>query len=148
MRYSIIPPLFSALLLGASLMGGAFAQEALPRTSAPAAAKLYFIEPQDGATVGQTFTVKFGLSGMGVAPAGVDFPATGHHHLLIDTEQLPDMTQPIAFTEQSKHFGGGQTETQITLSPGKHSLQLLLGDKNHIPFNPPVISKRIEITVE
>jgi len=142
-----IKSLLSALILGSSLISGAFAQE-LPRTDAPKGAKLYFIEPQDGAKVAQTFTVKFGLSGMGVAPAGVDFPATGHHHLLIDTENLPDMAQPIAFTEQSLHFGGGQTETQMTLPPGKHSLQLLLGDKNHIPFNPPVISERIQITVE
>jgi len=140
--------LLPTLLLSSCLVGGAFAQEAPPRTNAPEDAKLYFIEPENGATVSKTFTVKFGLSGMGVAPAGVDFPATGHHHLLIDTENLPDMAQPIAFTEKSLHFGGGQTETQITLTPGKHSLQLLLGDKNHIPFNPPVISERIQITVE
>jgi len=140
--------LLSAFVLGSSLIANALAQDVLPRTDAPEGAKLYFIEPQNGAQVEQTFTVKFGLAGMGVAPAGVDFPATGHHHLLIDTEKLPDMTQPIAFTEESLHFGGGQTEAQITLKPGKHSLQLLLGDKNHIPFNPPVISERIEVTVK
>jgi len=144
----LIKILFSTLLLGICFISSAFAQETLPRTDAPDGAKLYFIEPQNGAKVGKTFTVKFGLSGMGVAPAGVDFPATGHHHLLIDTDELPDMTQPIVFTDQSLHFGGGQTEAQITLPAGKHSLQLLLGDKNHIPFNPPVISERIEVTVE
>jgi len=143
-----IKSLFIALMLGNGLLVSAFAQETLPRTAATEGARLYFIEPQNGARVAPTFTVKFGLSGMGVAPAGVDFPATGHHHLLIDADTLPDMAQPIAFTEQSLHFGGGQTEAEITLPPGQHSLQLLLGDKNHVPFNPPVISERIQITVE
>jgi len=140
-----VKPLFLATAL--LLCAGAQAQESLPRTPAPEGAHVYFIEPQNGAHVAQTFTVKFGLSGMGVAPAGVDFPKTGHHHLLIDNYSLPE-AQPIPFSDHSLHFGGGQTETQITLKPGKHSLQLLLGDKNHIPFDPPIISERIEVTVE
>lgn len=120
----------------------------MPRTAAPAGAEVYFIEPADGATVGQTFTVKFGLKGMGVAPAGVDLPATGHHHLLVDGTQLPAMDMPLPTTDQVRHFGKGQTETEVTLPPGKHSLQLLVGDKNHVPLDPPVISKKIEITVK
>ncbi|MEK1905575.1 MAG: DUF4399 domain-containing protein [Pseudomonas sp.] len=120
----------------------------MPRTAAPAGAEVYFIEPADGATVSQTFTVKFGLKGMGVAPAGVDMPATGHHHLLIDGSVLPAMDAPLPMTDQLRHFGKGQTETEVTLQPGKHTLQLLVGDKNHVPLDPPVVSKKIEITVK
>lgn len=120
----------------------------MPRTATPAGAQVYFIEPADGATVGQTFTVKFGLRGMGVAPAGVDMPATGHHHLLVDGTELPAMDMPLPMTDQVRHFGKGQTETEVTLSPGTHTLQLLVGDKNHVPLDPPVISKKIEITVK
>lgn len=120
----------------------------MPRSPAPAGAAVYFIEPADGATVGQTFTVKFGLRGMGVAPAGVDLPATGHHHLLVDNAEPPAMNLPLPASEQVRHFGKGQTETEITLPPGQHSLQLLVGDKNHVPFDPPVISEKISITVK
>jgi hypothetical protein len=91
--------------------------------------------------------VKFGLKGMGVAPAGVEKKKTGHHHLLIDTK-LADYDNPVPSDEKHKHFGGGQTETTIALSPGKHTLQLVLGDHNHIPHEPPVQSKVITITVK
>ena len=110
-------------------------------------AKVYFIEPQDGATVSQTFTVKFGLSGMGVAPAGVDRKHTGHHHVLINMDELPEMGQPLPATENIIHFGGGQTEAELTLPPGKHTLQLLLGNHIHVPHDQPVISDKISITV-
>lgn len=120
----------------------------MPRSSAPADAAVYFIEPADGATLRQTFTVKFGLKGMGVAPAGVDVPQTGHHHLLIDLKQAPAMDQPLPMTDNVRHFGKGQTETELTLPPGKHTLQLLVGDKNHMPLDPPVISKTINVTVK
>lgn len=110
--------------------------------------QLYFISPTDGATVSSPVTVRFGLKGMGVAPAGVDKPMTGHHHLLIDVDQLPPMNQPIPKDANHRHFGGGQTETTIELSPGKHTLQLLLGDKGHMPHDPPVISEKITITVQ
>ncbi|MFP6848266.1 MAG: DUF4399 domain-containing protein [Pseudomonas sp.] len=133
-----------ATLLGAT--SSAWAE--MPRTSAPADAAVYFIEPADGATVGQTFTVKFGLKGMGVAPAGVDVPQTGHHHLLIDLKQPPAMDQPLPMSDNVRHFGKGQTETELTLPPGKHTLQLLVGDKNHVPLDPPVISKTISVTVK
>lgn len=134
--------LFVILLISNSVS----AQELISK--APEKAKLYFIEPQDGQTVSDTFTVKFGLSGMGVAPAGVDVDNTGHHHILIDMDKLPDMTKPLMMTDQIRHFGGGQTETELTLPPGKHTLQLLLGNYLHIPHDKPVLSKKITITVK
>ena len=111
-------------------------------------AQLYIIEPVDGATVQETFKVKFGLSGMGVAPAGQNIKNTGHHHILIDMDKLPDLTKPLPATDQIRHFGGGQTETELTLTPGEHTLQLLLGNYMHIPHDKPVISKKITITVK
>lgn len=124
------------------------APAALPRTAATAGAELYFIAPADGAVVEKTFTVRFGLKGMGVAPAGVTTDKTGHHHLLIDVTDLPPMDQPLPNDETHKHFGGGQTETTLTLPPGKHTLQLVLGDALHIPFNPPILSPKITVTVK
>ncbi len=117
-------------------------------SKSPPDAKAYIISPEDGQIVGKTFTVRFGLSKMGVAPAGVKLPNTGHHHLLINLENLPDMEKPLAFNGNVKHFGGGQTETEITLSPGKHTLQLLLGNYLHIPHKPPVLSEKITIIVK
>lgn len=119
----------------------------LAATPAPAGAEVYFISPTNGETVTGPVTVRFGLKGMGVAPAGTQKEATGHHHLLIDTE-LPPLDQPVPNDDHHKHFGAGQTETVITLPPGKHTLQLLLGDFAHIPHQPPVMSERITITVE
>lgn len=130
-----------ALLAGISLTTTAFAENAAPK------ARLYFISPQNGETVSSPVTVRFGLSGMGVAPAGVEKDNTGHHHLLIDTD-LPKMDEPIPMDDNHKHFGGGQTETRIKLSPGQHTLQLLLGNWTHIPHDPPVVSEKITITVE
>ncbi|MEW5248529.1 DUF4399 domain-containing protein [Microbulbifer discodermiae] len=117
-------------------------------SEAPADAKVYIISPQDGDTVGQTFTVRFGLSGMGVAPAGVDTKGTGHHHLLIDVDKMPDLTKPLPASDRLIHFGGGQTETEITLPPGKHTLQLVMGNYLHIPHKKPVMSKKITVTVK
>lgn len=135
--------------LCATLLGAASSAWAeIPRSAAPADAAVYFIEPADGATVDQTFTVKFGLKGMGVAPAGVDVPHTGHHHLLVDLKQTPAMDQPLPMTDNVRHFGKGQTETELTLAPGKHTLQLLVGDKNHVPLNPSVMSETISVTVK
>ena len=108
---------------------------------------LYFISPQNGETVSSPVTVRFGLSGMGVAPAGVEKENTGHHHLLIDTD-LPKMDEPIPSDDKHLHFGGGQTETRLTLAPGQHTLQLLLGNWTHVPFNPPVVSDKITVTVK
>ncbi|HTV84309.1 MAG TPA: DUF4399 domain-containing protein [Dyella sp.] len=120
----------------------------LPVTKAPAGAQVYIISPQNGATVPQSFTVRFGLKGMGVAPAGVVHENTGHHHLLIDVKELPPAGQPIPKDEQHLHFGGGQTETIVKLSPGTHTLQLELGDSNHIPFDPPIVSKVVTVHVK
>ena len=130
-------------LLGLPCMG--IADDLL--SDSHANARVYFIEPADGAITSATFKVKFGLQAMGVAPAGVNIKNTGHHHLLIDTKVLPDMSKSLPASDQVKHFGGGQTETQLTLAPGVHTLQLLLGNHVHIPHNPPVLSKKITITV-
>jgi len=119
-----------------------------PVSSAPSEARVYFITPVNGQIVTQTFTVKFGLSGMGVAPAGTQKDNTGHHHILIDGEALPDMSKPLPATDHIKHFGGGQTETELTLSPGEHTLQLLLGNYAHVPHDKPVLSEKISITVQ
>lgn len=124
------------------------ASPALPTHKAPADARAYIISPADGATVGRDVTVRFGLAGMGVAPAGVGKKDTGHHHLLIDVATLPSAGQPIPNDEHHKHFGGGQTETVLHLAPGTHTLQLELGDANHVPFDPPVTSKKITIHVK
>ena len=137
------PLLVAALLLGAAL---AAAQQL--RTPAPPGAEEYIISPQDGARVHDPVLVQFGLKGMGIAPAGVKFDNSGHHHLLIDTDPPADMSQPLKISDKVVHFGKGQTETTLQLTPGIHTLQLLLADMNHIPHNPPVISKKITITVE
>ena len=119
---------------------------ALLRQPAPEGAEVYFISPQDGATVTNPVVVQFGLRNMGVAPAGVAQPNTGHHHLLINAE-LEQMALPVPADERHVHFGGGQTQTTVTLPPGQHTLQLVLGDYLHIPHDPPVTSSRISITV-
>lgn len=120
---------------------------AADRAPAPAGAAVYFITPADGETVSSPVTIRFGLKGMGVAPAGSDKPNTGHHHLLIDTPGLPPLDEPIPANEHHKHFGGGQTEVTLDLPPGTHTLQLMLADQNHISFDPPLVSDRIMITV-
>ncbi|MDX2370844.1 MAG: DUF4399 domain-containing protein [Colwellia sp.] len=117
-------------------------------SASSANATVYFITPVDGQTVSSNVTVKFGLNGMGVSPAGIEKKNTGHHHILIDTATLPNLLDPLPATDKIKHFGGGQTETQLTLSPGKHTLQLVLGNHHHIPHSTPVISKKITIVVK
>ena len=139
--------LFAGMLLwiGASLVS---AQDgALPRSPAPEGASVYIISPADGETVSSPVTVKFGLEGMGVAPAGIEMANTGHHHLLIDVEQMPPENLPLPATDKVVHFGAGQTQTTIELSPGRHTLQLVLGDHLHIPHQPPVRSAPITINV-
>lgn len=118
------------------------------RTSAPASADVTILTPKDGATVSSPVTVEFGLEGMDVAKAGTDEANTGHHHLLVDLKKLPPMDAPLPSTDQVIHFGGGQTSTELELEPGEHTLQLLLGDFKHVPHQPPVMSKKITITVE
>jgi hypothetical protein len=122
-----------------------FAQE---RTPAPAGAEVYIVSPADGAKLTSPVTIRFGLKGMGIAPAGIKFEAAGHHHLLIDTDPPANAALPLPTVENKVvHFGKGQTETTLTLPPGKHTLQLVLGDYLHIPHNPPVMSKKITIEV-
>jgi hypothetical protein len=137
----------AALVLGIpfSLGSLALAQE---RTPSPAGAQVYIISPKNGAIVHNPVVVQFGLKGMGIAPAGVKYDSSGHHHLLIDTDAPADQSTPLPATDKIVHFGKGQTETTLNLTPGKHTLQLLLADASHIPHSPPVISKKITITVK
>lgn len=117
-------------------------------TSAPKDAHVYFIWPSEGTVIhGGKFWVRMGLRGMGVAPKGVDLPNVGHHHLVIDSE-LPAAGEPIPSDRNHLHFGAGETEARVELPPGRHTLQLVLGDRNHVPFNPPVNSKKITVTVK
>ncbi len=133
-----------SLALAALLSLPAVAQ--MERQSAPEDARVYIVSPANGAVVPTTFTVIFGLSGMGVAPAGMDMDNTGHHHLLINGESTPDMD--VSMGDEVIHFGLGQTETTVTLEPGEHTLQLILGDYLHIPHDPPVMSPVITVTVK
>jgi hypothetical protein len=142
----MIRSLAALLVLGATALP-ALAADAPKRTPAPAGAGVYFITPKDGETISGPVTVRFGLRGMGVAPAGVANAATGHHHLIVDAP-LPPAELPIPADDHHRHFGGGQTETSLILPPGKHTLQLLLGDAAHVPHDPPIASERITITVQ
>ena len=96
--------------------------------------EVYFISPKNGEVVNSPVNVKFGLKGYGIAPAGINFPETGHHHLLVNLTELPDLK--------------GQTETFLELKPGEYSFQLLLGDWMHVPHNPPILSEKIKIIVK
>jgi hypothetical protein len=133
--------LSAALVLAATV---AWAEERAP---SPAGAEVYIISPKDGATLSCPFVVQFGLRGMGVAPAGVRFANSGHHHLLIDSDAPTDLNARLTANDQLIHFGKGQTQTTLTLPPGKHTLQLLLGDDNHLAHDPPVFSKKITVTI-
>jgi hypothetical protein len=132
--------LCAALLL---LSSAAYAQG----KPAPKDVMLYFISPRDGATIRGGFWCRFGLRNMGVTHAGDSFQNSGHHHLLIDVSEPIDPKEPIPQDKSHLHFGAGQTEARIELPPGKHTLQLVLGDANHYPFNPPVVSSRITVRI-
>jgi hypothetical protein len=122
---------------------------AADRVAAPAGAEVYFISPHNGAKVHNPVTVQFGLKGMGIAPAGIKFDNTGHHHLLVDTDVSElKLDAPVPATDKILHFGKGQTETTLTLTPGKHTLQLVFADSLHQAFDPVLKSKKITITVE
>src|SRR5207342_145722 len=132
-----------ALIVTCVLVSSAAAQ-----TASPAGATVYIINLKDGAKVKSPFLVQFGLTGLGVAPAGVEKPNTGHHHLLVDTSLTAEqMKGAIPADDTHKHFGAGQTETMVTLPKGKHTLQLVFADWSHIPHAPPVISKPITVSV-
>jgi Domain of unknown function (DUF4399) len=122
---------------------------ATAQTPSPAGANVYFINLKDGDTVSSPFKVQFGLTGMGVAPAGVEKPDTGHHHLITDTTLSADeLKAPIPADAKHLHFGGGQTEAMVTLPPGQHTLQLVFGDWSHVPHVPPVMSPVVRVTVK
>ncbi|MEN7341785.1 MAG: DUF4399 domain-containing protein [Pseudomonadota bacterium] len=136
----------AAVVDATSVDGDASAKLALPRSAAPEGARVYFVEPVDGASVTSPVTVVFGADDIAVVPAGDTTANSGHHHLLINTG-LPDVTQPIPKDAQHVHFGMGQTDATIELPPGTHTLQMLLGDYLHIPHEPPITSDVITITV-
>jgi hypothetical protein len=140
----LLSVLSRTLLFVVLIIGGL--ATAFPETAAPSNASV--VSPKDGDTVTNPFRVQFGLSGMGVAPAGVKKPNTGHHHLLIDANEPLDPNEPIPQDKTHLHFGAGQTEALIELPPGKHTLQLVLGDWSHLPFRPPIMSDVITITVK
>ena len=143
-------PLIAGLLLSTCAIAS-LAQDTdnSMRTPAPEGAEAYIQSPADGDEVASPVTVRFGLRGIGVAPAGVQFPATGHHHILIDVgeDEMPPFNLPLPTTDQIVHFGLGQTEAQLTLEPGEHMLQMLVGDYLHTPHLPPIVSEIITITV-
>ena len=132
--------LFIVLIVG----GGSIATG---ETDRPRSASVYLISPKDGDTVTGPFRVQFGLSGMDVAPAGIDTPNTGHRHLLIDVDKSLDPNEPIPQDKKRLHFGAGQTEAPIELSPGKHTLRLVFGDWSHHLFPPPLMSDVITVNV-
>jgi hypothetical protein len=136
------------LALGAALILAGAGVALAERTPSAAGAEVYIVSPKDGATVKGPVTVVFGLKGMGIAPAGIKFDNTGHHHLLVDVDAPADLSKPLPADEHNIHFGKGQTETTLTLPPGKHTLQLVLADSLHTPHDPAVISKKITIVVE
>ena len=139
--------LIMSVMVLSGLLTSAVAADKLEKRKSPKGAKAYIISPKDGKTVGKKFTVRFGLKGMDIAPAAIDKENTGHHHLLIDVDKLPNLDLPLVATDNIRHFGGGQTEVQLELPPGKHTLQLVLGDWIHLAHDPPVLSKKITITV-
>ena len=145
MRHSSI-----AACVGLLLLCGQGAEARAGETRWPKDAKVFFVEPKNGAEIGGPVKVAMGVEGIAIAPAGTETPATGHHHILVDTD-LPkgaQAQQPLPASDNIKHFGKGQTETVLTLPPGKHTLQLVVGDGNHVPYDPALASEKITITVK
>jgi uncharacterized protein DUF4399 len=141
------------LLLAAAVL--ALPMMARAETPSAPGTQLYFVNLSDGDTVSSPVKIVFGLSGMGVAPAGTEKDKTGHHHLLIDRPPLgegedgaDELVNGLPADDNHKHFGGGQTEVTLDLAPGPHTLQLVLGDHGHVPHNPPIVSDVITISVE
>lgn len=139
--------LSTLFILSTLALNLACAQE-MPKTASPEGASVYIITPANGEVVSSPVTIKFGLKGMGVAPAGIEYPESGHHHLLINVDQLASMDMPIPSDDNHRHFGKGQTEATLDLPAGTHTLQLVLGDMLHIPHNPPVMSEKITVVVK
>ena len=145
MRYLPAPFLMTVGILIA-ISGGAAPASAAERQPAPKDAYAYIGWPNDGEVVTGRFRVWLGLRNFGVAPSGVNRSNTGHHHLIIDRD-LPPLDEPIPNDKNHLHFGGGQTEARIELPPGTHTLQMLIGDADHVPHDPPVTSPKITITI-
>lgn len=131
----------AGLLMGVSVLASA-------ATPAPKGAEVSIVSPKDGGTVPQTFVVKFAVENIALAPAGDVTKNTGHHHLLIDVDKLPEAGKPIPNDANHLHFGKAQTQAEVTLPPGKHTLQLELGDSGHMPFDPPIVSEKITVNVK
>ncbi|NUU37978.1 DUF4399 domain-containing protein [Pseudomonas sp. C2B4] len=131
----------AGLMMGVSVLASA-------ATPAPKGAEVSIVSPKDGGTVPQTFMVKFAVENIALAPAGDATKNTGHHHLLIDVDELPAAGQTIPVDANHVHFGKAQTQAEVTLTPGKHTLQLILGDKNHTVFDPPIVSEKITVNVK
>ncbi|CAI8792231.1 ATPase [Pseudomonas sp. IT-P258] len=131
----------AGLLMGVSVLASA-------ATPAPKGAEVSIVSPKDGATVPQTVVVKFAVENVALAPAGDTTKNTGHHHLLIDVDEMPAAGAPIPKDTNHMHFGNAQTQAEVTLTPGKHTLQLELGDSNHMPFDPPIVSEKITVNVK
>jgi hypothetical protein len=154
MRTRILAEAWRRRAVAAALSGGmliatpalAQSQKTGGPTPSPQGAEVYFFNLKDGDTVPSKLKINFGLRNMGVAPAGSDRPNSGHHHIIVDAE-TPPLDQPIPNDFNHLHFGAGQTEGEITLKPGEHTLQLIMGDKNHVPHTPPVMSPRIRVRV-
>jgi hypothetical protein len=134
------------ILLAAALASASCAVHAQGKP-APKEALLYFIWPQNGATIKGGFWCRFGLRNMGITHAGDDYQNSGHHHLLVDVTEPLDPKEPIPQDKNHLHFGAGQTETRLELPPGKHTLQLVLGDAKHYLFDPPIMSEKITVNV-
>jgi hypothetical protein len=138
----------ASLAISALASQAAMAQSTQPHW--PAGATVFFVEPKNGAEITGPVKVVMGVKGIEIAPAGTETPHTGHHHILIDTT-IPTgekALEPLPADDNVKHFGKGQTETSLTLAPGKHTLQLLVGDGGHVPYDPPLASEKITVTVK
>jgi hypothetical protein len=141
---------YRGMLASAVLALAATGVVAQTKSPWPANAKVFFIEPQNGATVSSPVKVKMGATGVEVVPAGTEKPNSGHHHILINTDPPKGeaATFGLPMDDKNRHFGKGQTETELTLPPGKHTLQLVFGDAGHVPYDPPLASEKITITVK
>ena len=145
-KLSILTLALSSITLSTSFAHTDTSKQTITASTAPENASVYIISPQDGAIVAETFNIKFGLQVMGVSTAGINKKNTGQQNLLGDDKKLPAFNKPMG--GEVKHFGGGQTQTEVTLPSGEHTLQLILGDHKHMPHSPAVVSKKITITVK
>lgn len=145
LKISALTSVIAGLALSLTALNPSLAADS--KSPAPNDASVYFISPNEKEVLTSPVTIRFGLKRMGIAPAGINFPSTGHHHLLINREVPVDFEKPLPSTSKTLHFGKGQTEVSLELPPGKHRLQLLLGDHLHRPHDPPILSEPLLITI-